>query len=131
MKPFRVSFGVVCPFRQASPRTKTALEAYSCVCSEIYMQDIVEEFVAYGVDPLQSDIEMPKVPKGQSSSMLMRHPFKFDHNFHGFDVPNAAWIKLIDRAMKEIVGDYSIADSEKLFASFPDREKKKLNRVIF
>ena len=64
MKPLRISFGVNRTMPYPSPGAETALEAYACVCSKVCMRDLVEEFVAFGVDPLRKKIQTLKVPKG-------------------------------------------------------------------
>ena len=115
---------------QSSPSVKPALTAFACVCSQICMRDIVEEFVAFGVDPLRKEIEMPKVTKKQSSSKLMRLPYSFDPDFQGFKSPNAAWKREVAKTTKSLVGEYNVEESEKLFASFPERNMKRLNRVF-
>ena len=104
---------------QSSPSVKPALTAFACVCSQICMRDIVEEFVAFGVDSLQREIEMPKVPRKQSLSKLMRLPYLFDPDFQGFKSPNAAWKREVTKATKSLIG-VSYPDYAKLHI-----EKKK------
>jgi len=130
MVPLRVSFGVEMIMPLSSPSVKPALTAYACVCSQICMRDIVEEFVAYAVDPLRKEIDMPAVLKKQSPSKLIRLPYVFDPVIQGFKSPNAAWKKVVIKTTNSLVGEYTAKESEQIFASFPERSKKKLNRVF-
>ena len=73
---------------------------------------------------------MPAVLRRQSPSKLMRLPYVFDPVIQGFESPNAAWKKEVAKATKSLVGEYTAEESEQIFASFPERNKKKLNRVF-
>ena len=137
MKPQALKYWLTKPKLKTSEMTKTCLqvmktglEAYTCVCSEVYMRDLVEEFVAYGVRPLQAIVKMPKASEKKSPSELVHLPYLFKTYHPKLDGPNSAWRKAVEEHTKDIIGNYTASDSRKLFAAFPHREKNKLNRVF-
>jgi len=135
--PLDLNFGLTRPKLKPSEMTKrdlqvmtTGLEAYKSVCSEVYMRDIIEEFVAYGVRPLQAIVKMPVADPKPPHTELVRLPYLFKTYHPKLDGPTSAWRKRVDEETKDIVGNFTVSDSKKLFAAFPHREKKRLNRVF-
>jgi hypothetical protein len=57
----------------------------------------------------------------------LKYRFRFRDTF---DEPNNHWLKCIEARSDELLGAYSKAEDNVLFAAFGGRGKKRLNRVF-
>jgi hypothetical protein len=57
----------------------------------------------------------------------LRYTFRFREKF---DKPNDDWLKCIEATSDELLGTYSKAEDDALFAAFGDRGKKRFNMVF-
>jgi hypothetical protein len=73
---------------------------------------------------------MPKETTTYSSDgglVRLKYTFRFREKF---DEPNDDWLKCIEATSDELLGAYSKAEDNALFAAFGGRGKKRLNRVF-
>jgi hypothetical protein len=73
---------------------------------------------------------MPKETTADSSEgglVRLKYTFRFREKF---DEPNDDWLKCIEATSDDILGTYSKAEDNALFAAFGGRGKKRLNRVF-
>jgi hypothetical protein len=73
---------------------------------------------------------MPKETTVESSEgdlVRLKYTFRFRAKF---DEPNDDWLKCIEATSDELLGTYSKAEDDALFAAFRGRGKKGLNRVF-
>jgi hypothetical protein len=57
----------------------------------------------------------------------LKYTFRFGEKF---DEPNDDWLKCIEATSDELLGAYSKAEDNALFAAFGGRKKKRLNMVF-
>jgi hypothetical protein len=98
--------------------------------SSLALRDIIQEHIAYRVWPLVDSWEMPKETTAESSEgglVRLKYTFRFREKF---DEPNDDWLKCIEATSDELLGTYSKAEDDALFAAFGGRGKKRLNRVF-
>jgi hypothetical protein len=73
---------------------------------------------------------MPKETTPDSSEgglVRLKYTFRFGDKF---DEPNDDWLKCIEATSDELLGAYSKAEDNALFAAFEGQNKKRLNRVF-
>jgi hypothetical protein len=73
---------------------------------------------------------MPKDTTAKSTKgglVRLKYTFRFRDQF---DEPNDDWLKSIEAISDELLGAYSRAEDDALFAAFGGRGKKRLNRVF-
>jgi hypothetical protein len=76
------------------------------------------------------ELEMPKDTVAESSEgglVRLKYTFRFREKF---DEPDDDWLKCIEATSDELLGTYSRAKDDAMFASFGGRDKKRLNRVF-
>jgi hypothetical protein len=73
---------------------------------------------------------MPKETVTKTSEgELVQLKFTFRYG-DKFDEPNDDWLKCIEATSDELLGSYSKAEDNVLFAAFGSQKKKRLNRVF-
>jgi hypothetical protein len=110
--------------------TSKHAKAFSNVCAFISTRDIIQEHIAYRVWPLMDGWEMPMETTAESSEgglVRLKYTFRFREKF---DKPNDDWLKCIEATSDELLGTYSKAEDDALFAAFGGWGKKRLNRVF-
>jgi hypothetical protein len=73
---------------------------------------------------------MPKETTAESIEgglVRLKYTFRFREKF---DEPNDDWLKCIEATSDELLGTYSKAEDDALFAAYEGRGKKRLNRVF-
>jgi hypothetical protein len=104
--------------------------AFSTVCSFIGTRDLIQEHISFRVWLLVESWEMPKETTTDSSEgglVRLKYTFRFREKF---DEPNDDWLKCIEATSDELLGAYSKAKDNALFAAFGGRGKKRLNLVF-
>jgi hypothetical protein len=105
-------------------------KAFSTMCSFIGTRDLIQEHIAFKVCPLMESWDMLKETTADSSEgglVRLKYTFRFREKF---DEPNDDWLKCIEATSDELLGAYSKAEDNALFAAFGGRGKKRLNRVF-
>jgi hypothetical protein len=100
------------------------------VCAFIGIRDLIQEHISFRVCPLVESWDMPKETAADSNEgglVRLKYTFRFREKF---DEPNDEWLKCIEATSDELLGAYSKAKDNALFASFGGRGKKRLNRVF-
>jgi hypothetical protein len=67
------------------------------------------------------------VESSEGGLVRLKYTFRFREKF---DEPNDDWLKCIEATSDELLGTYSKAEDDALFAAFRGRDKKRLNRVF-
>jgi hypothetical protein len=104
-------------------------KAFSTVCAFIGTRDLIQEHIAFRVWPLVESWDMSKETTAESSEgglVRLKYTFRFREKF---DEPDDDWLKCIEATSDELLGTYSKAEEDALFAAFGGREKR-LNRVF-
>jgi hypothetical protein len=130
MRPIWSRFGLRRPKIEIDETVEACQRAFSTVCSFIGTRDLIQEHVAFRVWPLVDSWEMPKETTTDSSEgglVRLKYTFRFREKF---DEPNDDWLKCIEATSDELLGAYSKAEDNALFADFGGRGKKRLNRVF-
>jgi hypothetical protein len=106
-------------------------KAFSTVCAFIGMGDLIQEHISFRVWPLVESWDMPKETTAESNEgglVRLKYTFRFREKF---DEPNDDWLKCIEATSDELLGAYSKAEDDALFAAFGGRGKKRLNMVFY
>jgi hypothetical protein len=109
---------------------EACLKAFSTVCAFIGTRDLIQEHISFRVWPLVESWHMPKETTAKSSEgglVQLKYTFRFREKF---DEPDDDWLKCIEATSDELLGTYSKAEDDALFAAFGGRGKKRLNRVF-
>jgi hypothetical protein len=104
--------------------------AFDTVCAFIGTRDLIQEHIAFRVWPLVEKWEMPKetvTKTGEGELVRLKYTFRYGDKF---DEPNDDWLKCIEATSDELLGPYSKAEDNALFAAFGSQKKKRLNRVF-
>jgi hypothetical protein len=105
-------------------------KAFGIVCSFIGTRDLVHEHIAFRVWPLVEQWEMPKetISKSKEGGLVrLKYTFRYEGKFIELDDD---WLKCIEATSDELLGPYSKAEDNALFAAFGGRKKKRLNKVF-
>jgi hypothetical protein len=105
-------------------------KALRTICAFIGTRDLIQEHISFRVWPLVERWDMPKETSVESSEgrlVRLKYTFRFREKF---DEPNDDWLKCIEATSDELLGTYSKAEDDALFAAFGGRGKKRLNRVF-
>jgi hypothetical protein len=97
-------------------------KAFSTVCAFIGTRYLIQEHIAFRVWPLVENWEMPKDTVAESSEgglVRLKYTFRFREKF---DEPDDDWLKCIEATIDELLGTYSWAEDDALFASFGGRD---------
>jgi hypothetical protein len=130
MRPIWSRFGLRKPKVEIDDATKACQKAFSTVCSFIGTRDLIQEHISFRVWPLVENWEMPKeiiTNSNEGDLVRLKYTFRFGDKF---DEPNDEWLKCIKATSDELLGAYSKAEDNALFAAFGGRGKKRLNRVF-
>jgi hypothetical protein len=130
MRPIWSRLGLRRPKIEIDETVEACQRAFNIVCSFIGTRDLIQEHIAFRVWPLVDSWEMPKETTTYSSEgglVRLRYTFRFREKF---DEPNDDWLKCIEVTSDELLGAYSKAEDNALFAAFGGRGKKRLNRVF-
>jgi hypothetical protein len=130
MHPIWQRFGLRKPKVEIDEAAKGCRRAFSTVCSFIGTRDLIQEHIAFRVWPLVEKWEMPKetVTKTDEEELVwLKYTFRYEGKFVE---PDDDWLKCIEATSDELVGPYSRAEDNTLFAAFGNRKKKRLNRVF-
>jgi hypothetical protein len=117
-RPIWSRFGLRRPKVAIEGDVEACQKAFSNVCAFIGTRDIVQEHIAYRVWPLVDSWEMPKETTVESSEgglVRLKYTFRFREKF---DEPNDYWLKCIEATSDELLGTYSKAEDDALFATF-------------
>jgi hypothetical protein len=93
-------------------------------------RDLIQEHISFRIWPLVESWEMLKettTDSGEGGLVRLKYTFRFREKF---DEPNDDWLKCIEATSDELLGAYSKAEDNALFAAFGGRGKKRLNRVF-
>jgi hypothetical protein len=91
---------------------------------------LVQEHIAFRVWPLVEKWEMPKETMNKSDEgglVRLKYTFRYEGKFVE---PDDDWLKCIEATSDELLGPYSKAEDNALYAAFGGRKKKRLNRVF-
>jgi hypothetical protein len=130
MHPIWSCFGLRRPKIEIDETVEACQRAFSTVRSIIGIRDLIQEHIAFRVWPLVDSWELPKETTTDSSKgdlVWLKYTFRFREKF---DEPNDDWLKCIEATSDELLGAYSKAKDNALFAAFGGRGKKRLNRVF-
>jgi hypothetical protein len=130
MRPIWSRFGLRRPKIEIDETVEACQRAFSTVCSFIRTRDLIQEHIAFRVWPLIDSWEMPKettIDSSEGGLVRLKYTFRFREKF---DEPNDDWLKCIEATSDELLGAYSKAEDNALFAAFGGRRKKRVNRVF-
>jgi hypothetical protein len=105
-------------------------KAFNNVCAFIGTRDTIQEHIAFRVWPLVESWDMPKDTTTESTEgglVRLKYTFRFRDRFNE---PNDDWLKSVEAISDELLGTYSRAEDDALFAALRGRGKKRLNRVF-
>jgi hypothetical protein len=117
-RPIWSRFGLRRPEATIDQNDEACQKAFSNVCSFIGTRDIVQEHIAYRIWPLVEYWDMPKDTTAKSTKgelVRLKYTFRFRD---WFDEPNDDWLKSIEAISDELLGAYSRAEDDALFAAF-------------
>jgi hypothetical protein len=129
-RPIWSRFGLRRPKVTIDQNDEACQKTFSNVCAFIGTRDIVQEHIAYRIWPLVEYWDMPKDTTAESTKgglVRLKYTFRFRDQF---DEPNDDWLKSFEAISDELLGAYSRAEDDALFAAFEGRGKKRLNRVF-
>jgi hypothetical protein len=129
-RPIWSCFGLRRPKVDIDDNVEACQKAFSTVCAFIGTRDLIQEHIAFRVWPLVENWEMPKDIVAESSEgglVRLKYTFRFREKF---DEPDDDWLKYIEATSDELLGTYSRAEDDALFAAFGGRGKKRLNKVF-
>jgi hypothetical protein len=130
MRPIWQRFGLRKSKVEIDEAAEGCRRAFGTVCSFIGTRDLIQEHIAFRVWPLVEKWEMPKetvTKSGEGELVRLRYTFRYEGKF---DEPNDDWLKCIETTSDELLGPYSKAEDNTLYAAFGSRKKKRLNRVF-
>jgi hypothetical protein len=130
MRPIWSRFGLRKPKVEIDDVVEACQKAFGTVCFFIGTRDLIQEHIAFRVWPLVESWKMPKETITKSSEgelVRLKYTFRYGDKF---DEPNDDWLKCIEATSDELLGAYSKAEDNALFAAFGGRGKKRLNRVF-
>jgi hypothetical protein len=130
MCPIWSRFDLQRPKIEIDETVEACQRAFSTVCSFIGTRDLIQEHISFRVWPLVDSWEMPKETITDSSEgglVRLKYTFRFVDKF---DEPKDDWLKCIEATSDELLGTYSKAEDNALFAAFGGRGKKRLNRIF-
>jgi hypothetical protein len=130
MRPIWQRFGLRKPKVEIDEAAEGCRRAFSIVCSFIGTRDLIQEHIAFRVWPLVEKWEMPKetITKSDEGGLVrLKYTFRYEGKFVE---PDDDWLKCIEATSDELVGPYSRAEDNALYAAFGNRKKKRLNRVF-
>jgi hypothetical protein len=130
MRPIWSRFGLRRPKIEIDQTVEACQRAFSTICSFIGTRNLIQEHIAFRVWLLVESWEMPKETITNSSEgdlIRLKYTFRFGDKF---GEPNDDWLKCIEATSDELLGAYSKAEDNALFAAFGGRGKKRLNRVF-
>jgi hypothetical protein len=128
--PIWSRFGLERPKVEIDGDVEACQKAFSTVYAFIGTRYLIQEHIAFRVWPLVENSEMPKDTVAESSEgglVRLKYTFSFREKF---DEPDDDWLKCIEATSDELIGTYSRAEDDALFAAFGGRGKKRLNRVF-
>jgi hypothetical protein len=129
-RPIWSRFGLWRPKVTIGTEDEACQKAFNNVCAYIGTRDIIQEHIAVRVWPLVESWDMPKDTTTESTEgglVRLKYTFRFRDRFNE---PNDDWLKSIEAISDELLGTYSRAEDDALFAAFGGRGKKRLNRVF-
>jgi hypothetical protein len=129
MRPIWQRFGLWKPKVEIDEAVEECRKAFGIVCSFIGTRDLVQEHIAFRVWPLVEKWEMPKetISKSDEGGLVrLKYTFRYEGKFVE---PDDDWLKCIEATSDELLGPYSKAEDNTLYAAFGSR-KKRLNRVF-
>jgi hypothetical protein len=129
-RPICSCFGLRRPKVTIDQNDEACQKAFSKVCAFIGTRDIVQEHITYKIWPLVEYWDMPKDTTAESTEgrlVRLKYTFRFGDRF---DEPNDDWLKSIEAISDELLGAYSRAEDDALYAAFGGRGKIRLNRVF-
>jgi hypothetical protein len=129
-RPIWSRFGLRRPKVEIDGNVEACQRAFSTVCAFIGTRDLIQEHISFRVWPLVESWDMPKETTADSSEsglVRLKYTFRFREKF---DEPNDDWLKCIEAMSDQLLGAYSKAEDNALFAAFGGRGKKRLNRVF-
>jgi hypothetical protein len=129
-RPIWSRFSLRRPKVDIDDNVEACQKAFSTVCAFIGTRDLIQEHIAFRVWPLVENWEMPKDIVAESSEgglVRLKYTFRFREKF---DEPDDDWLKYIEATSDELLGTYSRAEDDALFAAFGGRGKKRLNKVF-
>jgi hypothetical protein len=130
-RPIWSRFGLRRPKVNIDSDVEACQKAFSTVCAFIGTRDLIQEHISFRVWPLVESWDMPKETTAQSIEgglVRLKYTFRFKEKF---DEPNDDWLKCIEATSDELLGAYSKAEDDALFAAFGGRGKKRLNMVFY
>jgi hypothetical protein len=130
MRPIWSHFSLRKPEVENDDAAEACQKAFGTVCSFISTRDLIQEHIAFRVWPLVERWEMSKETITKSSEgdlVRLKYTFRYGDKF---DEPNNDWLKCIEATSDELLGAYSKAEDNALFATFGGRGKKRMNRVF-
>jgi hypothetical protein len=130
MRPIWSRFGLRKPKVEIDEAAEECQRAFGIVCSFIRTRDLVQDHVAYRIWPLVVNWEMPKETisnPNEGGLVRLKYTFRFGDQFIK---PDDDWLKCIEATSDELLGPYSKAEDNALFAAFGSQKKKRLNRVF-
>jgi hypothetical protein len=130
MRPIWQRFGLCKPKVEIDEATEECCKAFGLVCSFIGTRDLVQEHVTYRIWPLLADWEMPKESISnphEGGLVRLKYTFRFRDQF--FE-PDDDWLKSVEATSDDLLGLYSRAEDNTLYAAFGNHQKKRLNRVF-
>jgi hypothetical protein len=128
MRPIWQRFGLRKPKVEIDEAAEECRKAFDLVCSFIGTRDL--EHVAYRIWPLVANWEMPKESISnphEGGLVRLKYTFRFRDQFIE---PDDEWLKSVEATSDELLGLYSRAEDNTLFATFGNRKKKRLNKVF-
>jgi hypothetical protein len=129
-RPIWSRFGLRRPKVTIDQNDEACQKAFSNVCAFIGTRDIVQEHIVYRIWPLVENWDMPRdtiVESTEGGLVWLKYTFRFRDRF---DEPNDDWLKSIEAISDELLGAYSKAEDDALFAAFGGRGKKRINIVF-
>jgi hypothetical protein len=129
-RPIWSRFGLRMPKVEIDGAVEACQRAFSTVCAFIGTRYLIQEHISFRVLPLVENWDMLKETTADSSDsglVQLKYTFRFREKF---DEPNDDWLKCIEATSDELLGAYSKAEDNALYAAFGGRRKKRLNRVF-